>query len=533
MLDRRVLVSWIGHADLSAMADDLPEPERSRLIGLAKIPGTRYGEKPGPLKTAVNACSFDSVHLLSNYDSGLHQPFSKWLGAPATIHPAQIDAPTDYPSIFRAADRVLHLLTERGELANRELCILLSPGTPAMAAVWVLLGKSRYPATFYQTHKGQLFPAEIPYDLVDDYVPQLLRDPDRHLQHLAAKSPGEVEGFHNIIGDCEAIRMAVGRAQRAALRDVNVLILGESGTGKEMFARAIHDASYRKKKLFEAVNCAAIPKELLEAELFGFKKGSFTGAQADRLGAFRRADGGTLFLDELGECDLAMQVKLLRILQPPSGKGPCCREFYPVGSDEPVTCDVRIIAATNCDLMEAIADGKFREDLYYRLASVTLKLPPLRERKKDIPLLAESLLKRINEELRDQKEPGYQDKKISKSTIGFLQRHPWPGNIRQLYNALVQAAVFCDGELIQPADLAGALAEVPGRKRIDPLSVPLGNGFNLVKHLEEIQSQYLQRAMEEAGNVKTRAAELLGYDHYQTLDAQLKRLKVRPNVPRK
>ena len=360
--------------------------------------------------------------------------------------------------------------------------------------------------------------------LIDDYVPQqLLRDPDRHLQHLAAKSPGEVEGFHSIIGDCEAIRMAVGRAQRAALRDVNVLILGESGTGKEMFARAIHDAGHRKKKPFEAVNCAAIPKDLLEAELFGFKRGSFTGARGDRLGAFRRADGGTLFLDELGECDLAMQVKLLRILQPPSGKGPCCREFYPVGSDERATCDVRIIAATNVDLLEAIAGARFREDLYYRLASVTLKLPPLRERKKDIALLAEALLKRINEAASgSRRNQGTRTKRFPKSTIGFLQEHPWPGNIRQLYNALVQAAVFCDGDRIEPADVAGALAEVPGSKRTDPLSVPLGNGFDLVKHLEEIQTQYLIRAMEEAGNVKTRAAELLGCDHYQTLDAQLK-----------
>ncbi len=312
---------------------------------------------------------------------------------------------------------------------------------------------------------------------------------------------------------------------------MNVLILGESGTGKEMFAQAIHEASHRRKERFEAVNCAAIPKDLLEAELFGYTKGAFTGAQAARLGAFRRADGGTLFLDELGECDLAMQVKLLRILQPPPGKGPCCRAFYPVGSDDLVLSDVRVIAATNCDLLEAIASGKFREDLYYRIASVTLKLPALRERKKDIPLLAEALLKRINEELRFQKEPGYQDKRISKSTIGFLQQHPWPGNIRQLYNALVQAAVFCNGELIQPPDVAGALAEVPGPKRIDPMSHPLGNGFRLVKHLEDIQRHYLLRAMEEAGGVKTRAAELIGYPNYQTLDAQLKRLNVRLKLP--
>ena len=138
-----------------------------------------------------------------------------------------------------------------------------------------------------------------------------------------------------------------------------MLILGESGTGKEMFARAIHDASQRNKQRFEAINCAAIPKELLEAELFGHVKGAYTGAQGDRLGAFRRANGGTLFLDELGECDLAMQVKLLRVLQPPPGKGPCFRQLYPVGADEPVTSDVRVVAATNADLLEAITRASF------------------------------------------------------------------------------------------------------------------------------------------------------------------------------
>jgi DNA-binding NtrC family response regulator len=147
--------------------------------------------------------------------------------------------------------------------------------------------------------------------------------------------------------------------------------------------------------------------------------------------------------------------------------------------------------------------------------------------------LAEALLNQINNELRGQKEPGYEDKQISKHTIQFLQKHPWPGNVRQLYNALLQAAVFCDGVFIQPVDLAGALAEAPGRNRVDALSHPLGDGFNLVEHLEEIQSSYLLRAMEEAGGMKTRAAELLGYQNYQTLDAQLKRLKVRFHVPKR
>jgi DNA-binding NtrC family response regulator len=531
MPDQKILVSWIGHADLWAMAEDQIELERSRLLSLAGI-RQKYGEKPGPLKTAVNQIAFREIHLLSNYDPGLHGPFSEWLGGPVAIHPVEIVAPTDYPSVFRAADYVLAEVTKRRGAGLAELCIHLSPGTPAMAAIWVLLGKSRYPATFYQTHKGKVIPTEIPYDLVDDFVPQLLRDPDRHFQHLAAKSPSEVEGFHEIVGESQAIRLAVGRARRAALRDVNVLILGESGTGKEMFARAIHEASYRKKKPFVPLNCAAIPSNLLEGELFGHKKGGFTGAERDRRGAFLRASGGTLFLDEVGECELAMQVKLLRVLQPPPGKGSCCREFYPVGSDDPVSSDVRVIAATNADVIEAINEGRFREDLYYRLATITLKLPPLRERKKDIPLLAEALLKTLNQELRGRDEPGYKDKKISNRTNQFLQRHPWPGNVRQLYNALVQAAILCEGDVIDPADLVEALADAPGRSRVDPLSVPLGDGFDLVKHLEKIQAHYLQRAMEESGGVKTRAAELLGYDHYQTLDAQLRRLQVPLNTSR-
>lgn len=525
MANPTTLLSWIGHADLIAMADDLGETGKD-LLALAKVSG-KYGEKPGPLKTAVTRGRFDYVHLLSNYPEAVHEPFARWLGVKPVIHPVSLQDPTDYEGIFRCANGVLAEVSRDSEIARTRLAILLSPGTPAMAVVWVLLGRSRYPATFYQTGRGDLYEARIPADLFEEVIPELLRDRDVALQHLAAKNPAEVEGFGKIIGDSPAIRIAVGRAQRAALRNVNVLILGESGTGKEMFAHAVHEASSRRAKPFVPINCAAIPRELLEAELFGHKKGAYTGAQADRNGAFKRADGGTIFLDELGECDLPTQVKLLRVLQPPPGKGPCCREFSPVGSDQPITCDVRVIAATNCDLIEAINQGRFREDLYYRLASITLRLPPLRDRPKDIPLLAEALLKRINGEFREQSEPGYRDKSLSDRTTLFLQRQAWPGNVRQLYNALVQAAVLSEGELLEPCDLAEALSEVPGKRQADPLNLPLGDGFNLARHLEDMQRHYLQRAMDEAGGVKARAAELLGYDHYQTLDAQLKRLGVR------
>ena len=310
----------------------------------------------------------------------------------------------------------------------------------------------------------------IPYDLVDDFVPELLREPDLNLQHLAARSPGQVDGFQDIVGDSHAIRFAVGRAQRAALRDVPVLILGESGTGKELFAQAIHQASHRRDGPFEAINCAAMPRELLESELFGHDRGAFTGANKARVGAFKRTNGGTIFLDEIGECDPAMQAKLLRVLQPPRGKGPCHREFHPVGSEKPVTSDVRLIAATNRNLIQEVKANRFREDLFYRLAVITLQLPPLRERKRDIPLITEALLKQINQEFRQQEkgEPGYQDKSLSASAMEFVQRHAWPGNVRQLYNGLVQAAVMAEGEVIERHDIVAAVGDTDAEAAVAP-----------------------------------------------------------------
>ena len=267
----------------------------------------------------------------------------------------------------------------------------------------------------------------------------------------------------------------MGLARRASVRDVSVLLLGESGTGKEKFARAIHDASPRKAKKFISINCAAISRELLESELFGHKKGSFTDAVADRDGAFKEADGGTLFLDEIGECDPAMQAKLLRVLQPPDDD-PCHRVFYRVGESTPITSDVRTIAATNRDLNAAIARNEFRDDLYYRVAAITIKLPPLRDRREDIPLLTQHLLDQINQNF-ERKEPGYKHKRISGSAMTFVRRHPWPGNVRQLFNTLLQAAVMTDGEVIERQDVADAVAEVPGKPTVNLMEQPLGEGF--------------------------------------------------------
>jgi len=521
----RVLASWMGHTDLRAMAATQSKPVREQV---AAIVGDTTPPKGGmgPVKTLLANEPFDRVLLLSNYPATINRRFAEWLGGNPDIRAAGLTNVTDYGEIFKVADRELRTLTSHLTGKQFELSILLSPGTPAMAAVWVLLGKSKYPAMFWQTFEGKAWKTDIPFDLAVDYVPELLRGPDSVIQHLASKSPQEVEGFEAIVGNSKAIRLAVGRARKAALRDVPVLLMGESGTGKELFARAIHAASHRKRGPFVPVNCAAIPRELLESELFGHKKGAFTGAVRDRAGAFGQANGGMLFLDEVGECDPVIQAKLLRVLQPLTGEGPCVHEYVPVGAEAPERSDVRIIAATNRNLLLAVEDGNFREDLYYRLAVISIKLPSLRDRKSDIPRIAAAILDQVNQDFAEQ-EPGYKHKRLSVSASAFVRRHVWPGNVRELHNVLVQAAVMAEREELGPEDLAAAIAETPdAASRTDAMGLSLGDGFDLTKHLEHIQRHYLQRAMAEAHGVKAEAARLLGIKNYQTLDGQLKRLGV-------
>jgi DNA-binding NtrC family response regulator len=524
MRTRRTLFSWIGHTDLRAMAASLPAAQQAEVLEGLNPPKPLTGQ-PGPLKCLLDHERFDEVHLLSDHGNLKTRRYVEWVGGDPVVHPVKLGNPSDYAEVFRVADAEVASVVNVPRRDRLDLCMHLSPGTPTMTAIWLLLGKSKYhPTTFFQTHEGKAWATEVPFDLVVDYVPQVLRDADAKLQALASQSPQEVRGFESIAGNSRSLRVAVGRARRAAHRDVSVLILGESGTGKEMFAKAIHDASPRRDKRFVAINCAAVSRELLESELFGHKKGAFTGAIENRDGAFKEADGGTLFLDEIGECDPAMQAKLLRVLQPPD-QAPCHRVFYRVGDSKPLTSDVRVIAATNRDLLDAVTRHQFREDLYYRLAVITIKLPPVRERREDVPLIVGTLMGRINRHF-ERQEPGFQHKTISASAIEFVKKYPWPGNVRQLYNTLMQAAVMTDGETIDRRDVADAVAEVPGKPTVDLLEYPLGEGFSLESHLEQIQRHYLKRAMEEAGGVKRRAADLLGYKNYQTLAAQLERLEV-------
>jgi transcriptional regulator with PAS, ATPase and Fis domain len=266
------------------------------------------------------------------------------------------------------------------------------------------------------------------------------------------------------------------------------------------------------------MNCGAIPTELMESELFGHEKGSFTGAMQARPGYFEDADGGTLFLDEIGELPLIAQVKLLRILQE--------NEVTRVGSTKARKIDVRIIAATNRNLMTEVSEGRFREDLFFRLAVMVLKIPPIRQREGDLGPLVDGLLERINEA--SAHEPGYRRKKISPAARNLLFLHPWPGNVRELQNTLQRAAVWSDGEVIQADDIREALLplESGGERANEILNRPLGQGFDLKDLISNVAQHYLERAMETARGNKTRAAELVGLSNHQTLTNWLQRFGV-------
>jgi two-component system response regulator AtoC len=285
----------------------------------------------------------------------------------------------------------------------------------------------------------------------------------------------------------------------------SVLVLGETGTGKELVARAIHRASPRRGKLFVPINCAAIPGELLESELFGHVRGAFTGAHARRTGKFEAADGGTLFLDEIGDMPYPLQAKLLRVLQ----EG----VVEPVGSNQRIPVDVRVVSSTHRDLEAAIREGRFREDLYYRLNVFRIELPPLRERPEDVALLARSFLAKFCREL------GRPIPALSDEAVRLLEGHRWPGNVRELRNLMERAAVLADGPTIDAAFFRRLL---PASERNETGELPVGLPLKLKEAVESFERRLIERALEATGDNKARAARLLGVSE-RTLWNKLKK----------
>ncbi len=496
----KVLLAWIGRTDLNA-AD-----------------GEREAGS-GPICAAVTETTYDRIILLSNYPAKDGSRYVRWLrqqtDTEVELHNFPLPSPTDFGKIYKAVVQTVgQVRVKLGD--DVRPTFHLSPGTPAMAAVWIIVAKTRFPAELIESSKeGGVRKVSLPFDISAEFIPDLLRRPDEELKRLTPGLPPEAPEFADIIHRSQQMKEVIGLARRVAVHKLPVLIEGESGTGKELMARAIHVASPQRIGPFIPVNCGAIPAELVESELFGHEKGAFTGAIQKRDGHFVKANGGTIFLDEVGELPLPAQVKLLRVLQE--------QEVTPLGSSHARRIDVRVISATNRMLINEVAQGNFREDLFYRLAVFILRLPPLREREGDVGLLLDKMLDELK-----QQTPGLisERKKLSPGARNLLLNYNWPGNVREMKNTLLRAAVLSSGPQITEAEIRQAIFTAPTQNKDRILNRPLGNGFNLQQMLTEVAQHYLRRALEQAHDNKSEAAKLVGLPSYQTLTNWLKKYDV-------
>ena len=506
----KVLITWVGRTDLNASL-------------------SKDGVGEGPIGQAVDKVAFDEINLLCNFPKNENDKFVAWLSkrtrAKISAHQIPLTSPTNFKEIYEAAVRIITGVLRRLGPNQTDLTFHLSPGTGVMAAVFVLLSKTRFPAELILTSKEKgLEIASVPFEIGGEYIPDLLRRPDEEMHRLSAGLPPEAPEFDEIIRCSDSVmNKVIALARRAAPHRVSVLIEGESGTGKELIARAIHKASPFRDKPFIAVNCGAIPAALVESELFGHKRGAFTGATEKKDGHFLAASGGTLFLDEIGELPLPAQVSLLRALQ----EG----EITRVGESKPIKVNVRVIAATNRNLASEISAGQFREDLYYRLAVMILRMPPLRERAGDLGLLIDGLIKQLYADT--SMELGPEQKKLSPEAKSLLLKQSWPGNVRELRNTLLRAIIWSPAKSITAEDVRSAIAEKRIQKETEILNRPLGNGFNLQQLLAEVSTHYLERAVKESNGSKSTAARLVGAPNYQTFtnwltkhDVEIKKVAV-------
>jgi DNA-binding NtrC family response regulator len=318
-------------------------------------------------------------------------------------------------------------------------------------------------------------------------------------ENLILKEELSQTKYAKMVGQSRALLEAQEKAKKVAFGTTTVLLLGESGTGKELFARMIHDLSPRKNGPFVAINCAAIPRELLESELFGHERGSFTGATGRKIGKFELGDKGTVFLDEIGDMDIGLQAKLLRVLEG--------ERFMRVGGTSSVKADVRVVAATNKDLQVAVAKHDFREDLYYRLNVFPLVIPPLRDRREDIPLLVEHFLAMYSREVKKEALA------LSSEAVEVMKHHPWTGNIRELQNCIERAVILCDGREILPEHIGlrvlarSAAEDVPAVGSLQEASSAASRA---------VEAKMIEKVLRETGGNKTRAAEILQVS-YKTL----------------
>ncbi len=429
--------------------------------------------------------------------------------------------------VQEASDGKQALEVFRREQIDMVICDVRMPGMDGMTFLEQVTGPAVGPAAvIIMSAYGDIEMAREAVGLgAADYVSKPFKNEDLLLrifivgerlrlarENIRLRREMHMEGsFENIIGQADVMRSLFRTVSKVAEFKSTVLIMGESGTGKELIARAIHSRSPRVDKPFVAVNCGAIPENLLESELFGYIRGAFTDAVRNKQGLFEEADGGTLFLDEIGELPLGLQVKLLRALQED--------EIRRVGENKPRKVDVRILAATIRDLAAEVKSGGFREDLYYRLNVLSLKIPPLRDRAEDIPLLVAHFLGRCNVKL------GTAVRGVDAGAMKMLVNYAWPGNVRELQNIMERAVILADGDLIVPELLTDKVARAkpaPGAR------IPSGQ-LSIKKTVRTIEEDLIRRALAQTQGNRTRASRLLEISH-RTLLYKLKDYKIDADV---
>jgi transcriptional regulator with PAS, ATPase and Fis domain len=498
---RTSLISWIG----------LTELESSSMIP----------EAGGPIALAVSTFNFDQIYLLSSFEHAPSVKFSKYLQKFTSLTPEitefTLSSPMNFEEIYRAT--ITTCMIAEADCPGSSLVYHISSGTSVMAAVFILIARTLFPGKIIQTSKEHgAKEIGIPFDISIDFIPKLLEKSDNRLSASAGAPTPHEAAFSTILYRSPQMHSAVLMAKKAAVRSIPILLEGESGTGKELFAKAIHQASPRRAKPFSVINCGAIPHNLAESELFGYVKGAFTGAYKTKSGVFEAARGGTVFLDEISELPLAQQVALLRTIQE--------KTIRKIGSIEETDVDFRIIAASNKDLIKEVQSGRFREDLFYRLAIAVIKLPPLRERQGDISFLVKHIMQSINRENSD--VLSVEERTLSPAALQLLYNYPWPGNVRELINTLQRAVLWAETETISKEHLASTILSLDAHW--------VGNnepGLKMQTHTfllrEEINNQvqsWISLALELSKGNKTEAARMLGLNNYQTLTNWMKRINL-------
>lgn len=504
-MNTSILFAWIGRNDLNSCASNDPT-------------------NLGPIGQAVSARGYSHLYLINNWDIEDGKRFQSWIQSNFTCKTHVTNKklrPTDLDAIYCAAMDSITKADLDFPFKMPPVTYHLSPGTPQMAIVWLLISQEIKGELIESSLKNGVNNVDNPFSMRVKYLSfsNLPGRTKKTIEKLAGVGRHIEKEFESIIFDSDIMLNLLEKAKQIAILDYPVLIEGESGSGKESLANEIHNNSGRSKKPFVAINCGAIPESLFESELFGYVKGSFTGASKDHDGYFLQANGGTLFLDEIGELPLHSQVKLLRTLQEGT--------LRKIGALEVDKIDCRIIAATNRNLLKAVDSGSFRLDFYHRIAVGILKIPPLRERQPDIEKLIDYYLLKINKECSH--APGWVTKEISIDARELLRAYHYPGNIRELVSILTRSAIWSPDKIITATTVAEHLVKEPHQKEQymgchKPLTAnKLEKNFSLKQHLEAIAKQYLELAVQESGGKRVKAAKLLGFDNYQTFTNWLKK----------